>query len=1702
MAELQRSPSSYKANLARMVKGLNANQRAILDFIAAIGTDPTTALRVLAAAGSGKCVVGDTIVASPAGMMRIESGSGSDRVAATVDAETLETTPSARATWLDMGMSPTIRIRTHSGVVLEGTPEHPLLVWNGAPTWTRLEDLAVGDHVLLWPGHAREVGTPLCEVEEAYLVGLFMGNGCRSWSERNGLKGVEFTTGFPEIADAYCTRASRFWQHAPTTAVPADGVPSYNISYGETALWLQERFPGLVCGSARDKFVPPALLAATREERVAFLQGLFDTDGGVTKDRCVEWLSASERLAREVHQMLLGLGVVGGLKPKRVKGQSQNVTDHTYWRILIGSDQARAFKQLVGFRVSAYKAAALDVLIDKDSNPNIGCYPHVGNLLRQVREEWKAQGRWDGHEVTLDGVRVGDYLRGARKPSRGRLLDLIAGCSSPEALLLRNLTQFWPDPIMGIEHDAQPKRVFDYNVPVTHSFAANGIVSHNTRVIVATLGHLLGEEIVRPDQLIVTTFTNKAGGELVDRARSVVESKKLEAMTGKGTLRRIGTFHAIAGDWLRKRDPKPPPHRWAPTRNIDGSDRAEGLPRSSALWDHILTDWNIEGTKDPNNPAYGKKGLDVAARYPGTEIPKPKQYANRVDILRSYGNTPWEKDGIELARSWEGTFPHLLEAWQLFEEAKQGLNAYDFADVLDAYWRRGTDSAKIIIVDEAQDNSFVQLDLARQIAKRGNGRLVIVGDLRQAIYRFRGADPEIMQNADKTLNAVTLEIPTNYRSVKQVVDIGNLICEGEPWSVGSDAIATREDLTESGHAFKPDGLVETRKDPTQIDEAESTATAIRALLNAGEAPKDIAVLVRTNAETGPYEMACLLQKVPCMVLGSSTSFFDRFDIKNVMSLMQVAGVFGPVPIEDRVKGLTRPDVLKRNGTRFKYMKGETFRAALTKALYKVGDIGKASDALIEVSSDMWRRQLGALIKEIKSLETASWEDAPKMAATILVPETAQALAGGAEIAVKPDDAEVIGDEVQADNGGDDAGEGALLATFVKIANQFKTPQALLDFAAQLSKWVKAVANPGSLTDEARESFEAEVAKRVVISTVHKSKGLEYKHVFVSATHGVFPHAKSVDAESLGDEKRLFYVACTRAKDHLVVTCYTEGPNPNRPAGASEFTLDFVAPYIARAKRGVPRWADVSRVLADAAVAPWAFVSTRQGAERGGAVTYAFANGENSLTIVEVGQPTGVSTWALVDSARVSAPVRGPSAARALVASAGPEAIQGVTPFEQFGDALNAAQLHMQGVDIHESFGEIPDDLDDIEVEPEREELRLGSLRAFWEFNSANERVYGVIDDESDRTDNDITIVWDRNTNVWQVRHEEGVADRAPNAPPQWTILGSFVSDEAGGIQRALQIIRDSWSPRVLEAHETAPSAAAQAAAEKLAAALLGSPRIREIKSLVAGLERVATSSDLAHPAVVEVLGEARAFLTGEDLDDNGDDTIAEAPVYSWNDFIAYLRRRGGNAKPGLTWARFADWLVANESTVRGSVEGAVDGWQVTRRDAKGREAAWQHPALGLVEIEDLGKRGWRVYHNGSTAATVDTDTDAALFVASRYLSGSAPADAASAAVGTAVPHVEKPTRASEVPPPPPLPSEPTLNRPPRIEDWVEFRNPSGKKGVPDESVVGEVVGTTPTKVTPENPLRTLLVRVADKGVYDVPAGNVVQIVRRRAERAS
>jgi phosphate starvation-inducible protein PhoH len=444
-------------------------------------------------AGTGKCIASGSLVFTGEGLIPIQSLAADtkpgDYVPIDTDVAGLDGTEGATH-FYDGGVSPTKRIRTRFGYEIEVTPEHPLLRMHsdGIVEWTQAEELRVGDYVAIQRGqnlfgsqvtvtfdyerntrhdHAKPIALDELDEEFAYFMGTLTGDGCLTFRNR-----VILSTSDEPIVDCFHQTAARLGLHVFKNGVnrPYDHIIASSQLY-QLLLRL-----GMTAERAAEKCVPRCILRAPRQIVAAYVRGLFDTDGTVSRrDGYPTFYSVSKRLVDEVQVILLNFGILSRKRPKRTRYRGE---ERISYQLEIAGVDAELFAREIGTALLRKRA----LFQERTRNTNADVVPFINQLIR----EGASGGRFSR------GVhkRFQDYKIGRRAPSYtklGEILGVLRESSSARnalALLEEHYERhvFWAEIEViedGISH------VYDLTVPGTHSFCANGFVNHNTYLAMA-----------------------------------------------------------------------------------------------------------------------------------------------------------------------------------------------------------------------------------------------------------------------------------------------------------------------------------------------------------------------------------------------------------------------------------------------------------------------------------------------------------------------------------------------------------------------------------------------------------------------------------------------------------------------------------------------------------------------------------------------------------------------------------------------------------------------------------------------------------------------------------------------------------------------------------------------------------------------------------------------------------------------------------------------------------------------------------------------------------------------------------------------------------------------------------------------------------------------------------------------------------------
>ncbi|MEI6238435.1 MAG: ATP-dependent zinc metalloprotease FtsH [bacterium] len=482
-----------KEELSEIVDFLK-NPKKFLD----IGARIPKGILLMGAPGTGKCVTGDTLILTNKGLVKIDEVPKyfSVRKDDTVEGldvvslvpEKMEMNKVSASHWYNLGEQETYAINTDSGLKIEGTPEHPIIVLDqksGNFVFKHLEDIKKDEWLVSAYG-TKVFGsyTKIPNAEVAYLMGVLVGDGCMTIKGR-----VNLTTADAEILSKVQEISLK------NLGVKFSKTNSREYDYELRSVEAKKKLVewGLTETYAEHKTIPEWIKLAPKEFISAFIRGLFDTDGCVEKRGSVSISSASESMMKDVHLMLLNLGVVGRIyeRKKKYNGKLQ-------YYINIYGDFVESFRKEVGFSLKR-KAERLSELCMKQRNTNINLIPgQVSRMKSLWTEAIRTTELVTNRAFYKDNFskKISRYLSEDRTPSLEGLtsfIDGIGGISShlmrtPEMQYLEKLASgnFFFTKVKNISRGKAV--VYDLTVPHTHNFIANGLINHNTLLARAVAG--------------------------------------------------------------------------------------------------------------------------------------------------------------------------------------------------------------------------------------------------------------------------------------------------------------------------------------------------------------------------------------------------------------------------------------------------------------------------------------------------------------------------------------------------------------------------------------------------------------------------------------------------------------------------------------------------------------------------------------------------------------------------------------------------------------------------------------------------------------------------------------------------------------------------------------------------------------------------------------------------------------------------------------------------------------------------------------------------------------------------------------------------------------------------------------------------------------------------------------------------------------
>lgn len=599
-----------------------------------------------------------------------------------------------------------------------------------------------------------------------------------------------------------------------------------------------------------------------------------------------------------------------------------------------------------------------------------------------------------------------------------------------------------------------------------------GAGSGKTRALTHRIAYMI-QQGINPFSIMALTFTNKAAKEMKERIMQLVEA---------GAARNVwmGTFHSIFARILRIEAAN---LGYTPDFTIYDTDD------SKTLVNNILKEMELDAKAYPAKYVLHRISMAKSALYTAED------YCENADIQ--------EQDR-------RAQKPMTGEIFKLYNARLKRANAMDFDDilfntnvllrdfpeVLFKYQRH----FEYILVDEYQDTNYAQYLIIKRIAAMREN-ICVVGDDAQSIYGFRGANIQNILNFKVDYPSHKLiRLEQNYRSTKNIVNAANSVIANNKDQIKKNVWSDKEEGE----------LITLLRATSDNEEGTLVANSIfgykmsRQLKN-----RDFVILYRTNAQSRSLEEALRKQDIPYRIYGG-LSFYDRKEVKDLLAYLRV--VINPHDeqalmrvinypmrgIGDTTKQKLQVIAQQRNTTVWDVM--TSLDAASTD--FNMGTVNKLNEFTIMIQS--FQAQLGKMnafelakhvCDTIRLIKILKDEDTPESLAR--VENIEELLNAIQEFSDKQID-EVTGEQM----------------------------------TVSLNKFMEDVA---LVTDQDKK--EDENADLVTMMTIHSAKGLEFPYVYiVGLEENLFPGAQSISTrEELEEERRLFYVAITRAETKLILS---------------------------------------------------------------------------------------------------------------------------------------------------------------------------------------------------------------------------------------------------------------------------------------------------------------------------------------------------------------------------------------------------------------------------------------------------------------------------------------------------------------------------------------------------------------------------------------
>jgi DNA helicase-2/ATP-dependent DNA helicase PcrA len=455
------------------------------------------------------------------------------------------------------------------------------------------------------------------------------------------------------------------------------------------------------------------------------------------------------------------------------------------------------------------------------------------------------------------------------------------------------------------------------------------------------------------------------------------------------------------------------------------------------------------------------------------------------------------KNGLYSEESMSVYYDRIKDVFKAYNKRLRENNALDFDDLLiygkellkiPELQRRYSNYFAYVLVDEYQDTNNLQYEIVRALSKE-KGNICVVGDEDQCIYTWRGANIENILSFERDFpNAKIIKLERNYRCTKTILAAANAVIKNNRLRKGK-VLFTDNPKGEPIRIFSAE---------TDTEEAKFVALTIKQLIKKGRKPSDIAVFYRTNFQSRVLEDALRREGISYQIVGG-VKFYERKEIKDVIAYLR-SSLF-----ETDTISLFRILNTPRRGL------GTAVERELRAILQSEKSNIRALELLKERVSEKQKKAVSDLLLTLENIKEKIYTLPPYDLIKFIVVAT-----GYEEFLKKehPEDWESRMENIRE--------LGNTLQEFAE-REKLTGEELYLEFLSAITL--------SSDQDELKEG------EKVTLMTVHASKGLEFPIVFITGLEeGLFPHVRSLDTtEEVEEERRLFYVAITRAMELLILS---------------------------------------------------------------------------------------------------------------------------------------------------------------------------------------------------------------------------------------------------------------------------------------------------------------------------------------------------------------------------------------------------------------------------------------------------------------------------------------------------------------------------------------------------------------------------------------